>query len=67
MSKKQENPLSINGETIVELISIKGEKVHLNLMKYNEALRILQKKKPGWSYLIYQKGFSQFSNIIKSK
>lgn len=65
MAKQNENTFGLNPETIIELVSIKGDKVHLNEMKYNEALMILKNKKKGWNYIIYQKGFSQFKNLIK--
>ena len=62
MIKQKENPLSIDSETIIELISIKGKTTYLSEMKYKEALQILKNKKAGWTYIIYQKGFSQFKN-----
>ncbi len=41
--------------TIIEVVSINGDKVYKKEMTYGEALKLQRKK--GWRYLLYQKGF----------
>lgn len=72
MTKRQTtSPVSISLETQVELVSTKGDKAFLKVMKYEEAVQVLKgkhpvmKKKPGWNYKIYQLGFSQFKDVQK--
>lgn len=72
MAKKQtSSSFILNPETKVELVSTKGEKAFLKIMKYEEAVKVLQgkhptlKKKKGWIYKIYQMGFSQFKEVTK--
>ena len=45
-------------ETIIEVISTKGEEVYKKVMKFEDAVRM--EKREGWNYTIYQLGFSQF-------
>lgn len=70
MAKRQAVlPIGIPLETLVEVVSIKGESVFKTNTTYGDALLWLQgkhptkKKKKGFVYKIYQKGFSQFKNI----
>lgn len=72
MAKKQnQTSFILNPETKVELVSTKGEKAYLKVMKYEDAVKVLKGKHPtlkrtkGWVYRIYQMGFSQFKEIIK--
>ena len=44
--------------TKVEVIALKGVNIVKREMTYSEALNI--KRKKGWTYKIYQLGFSQF-------
>ena len=44
--------------TEIEVVAIKGLQVTKKVMTYSEALNL--KRKKGWVYKIYQKGYSQF-------
>jgi len=41
-------------ETVIEVISIKGNKVFKKQMEYGEALKMARQK--GWTYIFYQIG-----------
>ena len=58
MAKTNLNILPLDTE--IELISIKGDKVRKNVMKYGDALKLPKTK--GVRYIYYQLGFSQFKN-----
>lgn len=47
-------------ETKVELVATRKEQVFKKEMAYSEALGA--KRKKGWSYRIYQLGFSQYNS-----
>lgn len=49
----------------VELVAIKGDKIYLQVMPYEEALN--KDRKEGFTYIIYQKGFSQYKDVITIK
>ena len=48
-------------ETIIEVVATDGKEYVKREMTYGEALNL--KKRKGWTYINYQKGFSQFNNI----
>ena len=56
MAKIKENTFPLDAE--VELIAIRGKEVFKKVMIYKDALNV--KRKKGWKYIIFQKGFSQF-------
>lgn len=58
MAKSTKNITQLRDDAIVEVISTNGKVYYKKEMKYIEALTI--EKKPGWKYIIFQKGFSQF-------
>lgn len=69
---KQTTQFGLDPETLVEMISIKGEKVFSTEIKFHEIEKIMSgthstiKRKKGWIYKFYQKGFSQYSNVTKT-
>lgn len=56
MAKIKENTFPLDVE--VELIAIRGKEVFKKVMLYKDAINV--KRKKGWKYIIFQKGFSQF-------
>ncbi|OWP81646.1 hypothetical protein BWK63_05010 [Flavobacterium covae] len=52
-------------DTVIEVISIKGEKVIKNKMTYEKALKLRAKK--GWKNIFYQVGYSYFTNSVNAK
>ncbi len=68
---KTTTSFGLSPETKVEMISIKGEKVFSTEINFSEIEQIKSrkhptiKKKPGWKYMFFQIGFSQFKNKIK--
>lgn len=61
MARKANSKLDYVGlpyETIIEVVATDGETFVKREMTYGEALNI--KKRKGWKYSNFQKGFSQF-------
>lgn len=54
----EQNSNLLPGNTLLEIVSIKGESVVVKEMTYSEWLGL--KKKKGFRYIAYQVGFQQF-------
>ena len=63
MAKKSRAFLPIPGETEIDVIKLLNGKVYKRVMQYRDALKIPPQK--GAQYIFYQKGFSQYSNVIE--
>lgn len=59
MKKKN---IELPDSTIIEVIATNGEKTYKQEMTYGEAKLI--KKKEGFLYSFFQKGFSSYKNVI---
>lgn len=59
--KKNTGTVGLPLETKVELVAKKQGQVFKKIMTYREALEKLKNKKKGFSYQIFQIGFSQFN------
>jgi len=55
MAAKRFKPDILPGETMVEVVKTRGDKVLKKTMEYHQALTI--KKQLGWRYTNYQLGF----------
>ncbi|QYS88025.1 hypothetical protein [Flavobacterium davisii] len=61
MAKKRRiDVFTLPKDTIIEVISIKGEKVVKNNMTYENALKLRNNK--GWKNIFYQVGYSHFTD-----
>jgi hypothetical protein len=58
--KKNTGTVGLPLETKVELVATKQNEVFKKIMTYREALEKFKNKKKGFSYQIFQIGFSQF-------
>ncbi len=58
MAKKVTEYIGLPPDTIIEVIAIKKDEIHLAEMTIEQFQNI--KKKPEFQYKAYQKGFSQF-------
>lgn len=59
--KKNTATVGLPLETKVELVAIQQNEVYKKIMTYKEALEKFKNKKKGFSYHIFQIGFSQFN------
>lgn len=61
--RKKDNVFQLPLTTEIEVVALrKGFEPVVKVMTYENALEI--KKKKGWNYIFYQKGFSQFKNPL---
>ncbi|MGR3790442.1 hypothetical protein ACUXZJ_05960 [Flavobacterium sp. TN-1] len=61
MAKKQiGNVFTLPKDTIIEVVSIKGDKVVKTKMTYENALKLRTNK--GWKNIFYQVGYSYFTD-----
>ena len=59
---KKNKVFELPESTVIEVISTNGDKVYKKEMTYGEAKLI--KKKEGFLYSFFQKGFSSYKNVI---
>ena len=59
---KQNSFLGLPEETIIDVVATKGEKVYVQTMTLGQSKFI--KKKAGWSYKNFQKGFHSLKTNI---
>lgn len=62
---KKTKPFSLPESTIVEVVAKGNGKIFKQEMEYGKALKI--KKKEGFEYHFFQKGFSSYKNVINIK